>query len=214
VIGLGLAGDGLRRCGDNTRQGSEACDGDDFGGETCATQGFALGTLRCASGCFIDTSGCFATRYVDNGDGTVTDTKTNLMWEKKTGTVGTANLADVHDVNNAYSWSASGSDPDGTLYTDFLPKLNDTTCFAGYCDWRVPKAGELRSIELAEYPNPCSARPCIDSAFGATNPGYYWASSMWQQVGSLAWFVSFDGGLVGGYAKTFTASARAVRGGR
>ena len=29
--------------------------------------GFALGTVRCASGCFLDTSGCFATRYVDNG---------------------------------------------------------------------------------------------------------------------------------------------------
>lgn len=29
-------------------------------------------------------------RYIDNGDGTITDTSTNLMREKKTGTVGYA----------------------------------------------------------------------------------------------------------------------------
>ncbi|TMA85936.1 MAG: DUF1566 domain-containing protein, partial [Deltaproteobacteria bacterium] len=27
-------------------------------------------------------------RFVDNGDGTVTDNETGLIWEKKTGTVG------------------------------------------------------------------------------------------------------------------------------
>jgi len=27
-------------------------------------------------------------RFIDNGDGTISDTKTRLMWEKKTGKVG------------------------------------------------------------------------------------------------------------------------------
>jgi hypothetical protein len=27
-------------------------------------------------------------RFIDNGDGTISDTKTGLMWEKKTGKVG------------------------------------------------------------------------------------------------------------------------------
>ncbi len=31
-----------------------------------------------------DTSGCSASRFVDNGDGTVSDLQTGLMWEKKT----------------------------------------------------------------------------------------------------------------------------------
>jgi hypothetical protein len=47
-------------------------------------------------------SGCFT----DTGDETIHDTCTGLQWEKKDGTVlGTANAADLHDVNNAYSWS-------------------------------------------------------------------------------------------------------------
>jgi hypothetical protein len=44
-------------------------------------------------------------RFVDNGDGTVTDNQTGLQWEKKTTAVGSvANLADPHDVDNAYTW--------------------------------------------------------------------------------------------------------------
>jgi len=91
-------------------------------------------------------------RFIDNGDGTVTDTKTGLMWETKNGTpenflVHCESLPglcpDVHGVNNGYRWSISGGPPDGTVFTDFLAKLNDTAgggtrCFAGYCDWRLP----------------------------------------------------------------------------
>src|SRR5213078_3331138 len=64
--------------------------------------------------------------YVDNGDGTVTDNTTGLIWEKKTGTVGTPNPSDVHDVNNSYTWSGVSpyQNPDGTLFTTFLATLN------------------------------------------------------------------------------------------
>jgi len=44
----------------------EACDGQDFGNETCATQGFEGGTLICKSNCTVDTILCFAC-----GDGKV-----------------------------------------------------------------------------------------------------------------------------------------------
>src|SRR5687768_14661896 len=41
----------------------------------------------------------------DNGDGTITDHLTGLMWEKKTGTVGIVPaLPSLHDVNNTYAW--------------------------------------------------------------------------------------------------------------
>ena len=40
-----------------------------------------------------------AQQFIDNGDGTISDTTTRLMWEKKT-TDGS-----VHDVNNTYTWS-------------------------------------------------------------------------------------------------------------
>jgi hypothetical protein len=221
VIGLGLDGSGLRRCGDNTRQGSEACDGDDFGGETCATQGFALGTLRCGSGCFIDTSGCFATRYVDTGDGTVTDHQTGLQWEQKTTIPGSGpNVADPHDVDNVYSWSEGGGGntfPDGTLFTDFLTKLNGgssdgvtlTGCFAGHCDWRLPTVIELQAILLAPFE--CATSSCIDPVFGPTVASLYWSATTDAVTPSDAWFVVFSNGLVGFLGKDGDDYVRAVR---
>lgn len=46
-------------CGNGVREGSEACDGSDFGGQTCQSQGFAGGTLSCTATCTLNTSNCF-----------------------------------------------------------------------------------------------------------------------------------------------------------
>src|SRR5206468_3617426 len=121
----------------------------------------------------IDADGATGSRYVANGDGTVTDNQTGLMWERKTGTVDTSNPSDVHDVNNLYSWSSGLVQPDGTLFTTFLATLNGGdyynptdmldesalpgTCFANHCDWRIPTIVELQAILLA----PCGTTPCI-----------------------------------------------------
>jgi hypothetical protein len=49
-------------------------------------------------------SGCFT----DTGDGTIHDTCTGLQWEKKTTAVQSGvNAADLHDVDNPYSWAGS-----------------------------------------------------------------------------------------------------------
>jgi hypothetical protein len=45
-------------CGDNQRQGGEACDGADLGGSTCEALGFAGGALSCSGSCAFDTSMC------------------------------------------------------------------------------------------------------------------------------------------------------------
>jgi hypothetical protein len=118
--------------------------------------------------------------FIDNGDGTVTDNQTGLMWEKKSA----AGTGDVHDVNNSYTWSVSGSpnDATGSLYSDFLQELNGLSlsgahpCFAGHCDWRIPTNGEMRSILSAPYP--CGGGPlCIDeTTFGPTKSSGYWSS--------------------------------------
>ena len=74
-------------------------------------------------------------RFVDNGDGTVTDRETGLQWEQKvTGSDG-PNLADPHDVDNEYTWSEGGdfTAPDGTAFTDFLVKLNGGPSGVGNC---------------------------------------------------------------------------------
>ena len=38
-------------------------------------------------------------RFVDNGDGTITDTKTGLQWEKK------SDDGTIHDQDDTYTWT-------------------------------------------------------------------------------------------------------------
>ena len=71
-------------------------------------------------------------RHIDNCDGTITDTDTNLVWEKKDSPgggdsicPGAATCDNPHDVDNRYAWSSTGVDQDGPAFTDFLEKLNN-----------------------------------------------------------------------------------------
>src|SRR5262245_27270599 len=52
-------------------------------------------------------------RFVDNGDGTVTDQTTGLVWENKENQDGIADFADPHDADNTYTWSGGANAPDG-----------------------------------------------------------------------------------------------------
>lgn len=45
-------------CGNGALDQGEACDGEELGGQTCATQGFSYGELVCDAACKLDTSGC------------------------------------------------------------------------------------------------------------------------------------------------------------
>jgi len=153
-------------------------------------------------------------RFVDNGNGTITDNQTGLVWEKKLAEDGS-----IHSVNNGYQWSSSGSAADGALFTDFLARINaalstssdGTTvadvCFAGHCDWRVPNIAELQTILN------CSFSPCIDPIFGPTAADFYWSSTSFASGPSFAWFVSFSGGFVVANGKDLSLRVRAVRGG-
>src|SRR5690606_6600433 len=46
-------------CGDGARNGPEACEGGDLGGQTCAGLGFTGGSLSCNTNCTHNTGGCF-----------------------------------------------------------------------------------------------------------------------------------------------------------
>jgi len=171
---------------------AQACayDADCPSGESCGWSPGACSQTTTQS-CLSDatcpaTETCSSPRFIDNGNGTVTDKRTCLVWEKKTGTVGSPNPLDPHDVNNLYTWSTGAPwNFDGSASTVFLKQLNDAA-FAGRTDWRLPTAAfrapnptgndpELESILTAGFPQ-CTG-PCVDPVFGPTAQPYYWSAS-------------------------------------
>jgi len=157
-------------------------------------------------------------RFEDNLDGTVTDHETGLQWEQKVSPGGGA--TDPHDVDNTYTWSAGGGGytfPDGTVFTDFLAKLNGassdgvtiTGCFAGHCDWRLPTIVELQTILLDPYP--CGTSPCIAPVFGPTVALSYWSATPFATGPDSAWLVFFNDGFVNSDGKVANDYVRAVR---
>jgi hypothetical protein len=149
-----------------------------------------------------------ALAYADNGDGTITDLNTHLMWEKKSWD------GSIRDQSNRYTWADA--------FSTFIGGLNAGGGFAGHTDWRLPNVKELQSI--INYQN---AGPAVSAAFNAncasgctvttcscTQSYIYWSSTTYQLSPFTEWFVSFYDGLVTSTNKSFsTFYVRAVRGG-
>ena len=104
-------------------------------------------------------------RYVDNGDGTVSDKVSGLMWRQSADLDGDGNI----DVGDKLSYDEAH---DQWLNHDF----------AGFHDWRLPTIKELYSlidfggIDPTSFDNIGGARPFIDDgvfefAYGDVNAG-------------------------------------------
>jgi len=176
-------------------------------------------------------SSCTAPRFVDNGNSTVSDNLTGLVWEQKTNLDGTVNLADRHDADNRYGWCTDANADsvcdnagagDGTAFTDFLRGLNGGACFASTCDWRLPTRDELQTLFAdpwtADPANPpfgvpCTTPSCVDAIFGPTQAGYYWSATPLAGTPTFAWLASFSFGIVDPASKPNGPYVRAVRGG-
>ncbi len=115
-------------------------------------------------------------RFIDNGDGTVKDKKTDLIWmrcalgQEWDGQTCTGTAA-------AYTWQQALQVADG--YT-----------FAGNSNWHLPNIKELTSIvERACY------EPAINqNVFPETPSAYFWTASPVANSYDSAWDVYFYGG--------------------
>ncbi|MBI1816547.1 MAG: DUF1566 domain-containing protein [Deltaproteobacteria bacterium] len=158
--------------------------------------------------------------YTDNGDGTITDTNTGLMWEKK------SDNGSIHDKDNTYTWGMNTSPytMNGTMVTAFLAALNGGGGFAGRTDWRIPSIKELQSIvnyEIA-YPGPtvspafstgCVASCTVTTCSCTASSGYWSSTTTANSPPNYAWVVTFGYGDVYSDYKPLPDSVRAVRGG-
>jgi hypothetical protein len=97
-------------------------------------------------------------RFVDNGDGTLNDTCTGLMWQKDTAYVNGDGQTPL-DNSDALTWC------DALVFCENLS-------FAGHDDWRLPNVRELQSIVDYKY-----VAPSIDPVFGALGGALNWSST-------------------------------------
>lgn len=146
--------------------------------------------------------------YTDNGDGTITDNRTGLMWEKL------SDDGSIHDKNNVYSWTSAFS---GKIAT-----LNSGGGFAGYTDWRLPNVNELYSLMIqgsderpamdTVFNTACTAGCTVTTCSCAGNSRHLSATPSHSSP-NKAWYVDLDyGGFVFPGDKVSTFTVRGVRG--
>ncbi|MEE9446791.1 MAG: DUF1566 domain-containing protein [Arenicellales bacterium] len=124
----------------------------------------------------------YGASLLDNGDGTVRDFDTGLVWQQR-------------DVDNAQlNWA------DAHAY------CNDLT-LAGNSHWRLPKRKELVSIIDYRVDMPA----IDDNKFPATNSDSYWSASSDVRRDTYAWHANFNGGHVNSANKINAHYVRCVR---
>jgi len=127
-------------------------------------------------------AGCTA-RFIDNGDGTVTDNLTGDMWTKDDAT-------------------------DKAVNFDKAVQACKDCRVGGYDDWELPSR-----VRLLTLVDDTRHDPAIDkSVFPSCKSEWYWTSTpcAWSPSG-FAWFVSFDFGNSGYDDRDFSYRVRAVR---
>ncbi|MEO5346678.1 MAG: DUF1566 domain-containing protein [Magnetococcus sp. YQC-9] len=135
-------------------------------------------------------------RFTDNGDGTVKDNLTGLVWMKNANCWGGQNWA------NALSKVAS-------LNAGSVSCTGYTT--GTHTDWRLPNKREL--ISLIDSSQHSLAFPS-GHPFSGVQADYYWSSTTYAGFTDDAWIVRLYNGYVANFGKTYSYYVWPVRGGQ
>jgi hypothetical protein len=156
--------------------------------------------------------------YTDNGDGTVTDNSSGLMWQKCS--IGQTDDAICSDSTWNYTWYWASGTYDAT-YNPASEDVCGALNRAGYSDWRLPSKRELMSI--VDYSVLYPGHAINTEFFPNTSATKYWSSTTVAEDPFRAWVVDFDGGGTNGDDKKYSVNyfiktdgyfVRCVRGGQ
>jgi hypothetical protein len=133
-------------------------------------------------------------RFVDNGDGTITDERTGLMWETKNADGTGRDPSDPHAVENSYTWAGQCSDAADTLCQPNASAA--AACARGrQADQRLCDAACEAATGL-----PCTVDPCATCAHGDgvcvidAQPGFRGITTIWD------WLVRLNAIQFAGYS--------------
>ena len=160
--------------------------------DMCTTEGKVMQRLRVLSVMlfFLLIAGMFlplhagAERYVDNGDLTVSDTLTGLIWQQ-------------YNNDNWYAWEKALS------YCEGLD-------LAGKTDWRLPNYQELASI-IDDTRHAPALDPIFGGYHNSDR--YYWSGTSYAYNAYYAWAVNFYFGSTANNVKSVNSYVRCVQGG-
>lgn len=170
--------------------------------EGCSGPDFQLGT--CYSGQICDpddgsdagsewSGTCVTPRYTVNGDGTVTDDVTGLVWQQLVPT----------DPCPADNSSGDG----GCTWADAQVYCQNLSLGEPSSGWRLPSLPELFSLEETT-----GSQPQLDAAvFPDTPLSWFWTSSPCAFQNGSAWAVNSRGGYPGYGTEEGTRPIRCVR---
>ena len=141
--------------------------------------------------------------FTDNGDGTITDTSTGLVWDKcSRGQVwnNTTPPGTCTGAASPHDWAAALAEATAA----------NSASHRGHADWRLPNRTELESLVKID-----ASAPAIDgTVFPATATAWYWTSTTYAPNPAYAWCVYFNNGGTNAYLKTNTNHVRLVRSGQ
>lgn len=121
-------------------------------------------------------------RFMDNGDGTISDLLTGLVWQK---------------VKSP-----------GLLTWEQALEYAGSLVLAGKSDWRLPNVKELQSLNDPARVKPSFNT----GFFSGITGGNFWSSTTLQNNPARAWDLNVDYGIVSYNEKTITEQALLVRG--
>ncbi|MBW1914265.1 MAG: DUF1566 domain-containing protein [Deltaproteobacteria bacterium] len=132
------------------------------------------GGASCYVRCVRGNSEYGKNKFVDNGDRTITDLATGLMWMKA-------------DSSTGMNWEKA---------LEYAENLE----YAGYNDWRLPNVKELHSIVDYRYAPDARdknmRRPAIDPVFELTKAeSWFWSSTTFTDSISSALYICFGQGF-------------------
>ena len=111
-------------------------------------------------------NGTFSNDLVDNGDGTITDRITELMWQKNGSAEGMV-------------WNTT---------KNYIHRLNQNR-FAGYSDWRLPTIEELASLMKSARANDLYIHPLFSD-----KQAFCWSADTYGA--DTAWYANFNAGII------------------